>query len=92
MAQTVLILGANGRFGRNAARAFAKAGWDVRSFDRSKDRLREAVHGVQVIVNAWNPQYFDWAAQVSKLHDEVIAAADEAGLAMVFTGMRHFRH
>ena len=24
--------------------------------------------------------------------DEVVAAADEAGLAMVFTGMRHFRH
>ena len=24
--------------------------------------------------------------------DEVIAAADEAGLAMVFTGRRHFRH
>jgi phosphoribosylaminoimidazolecarboxamide formyltransferase/IMP cyclohydrolase len=24
--------------------------------------------------------------------DEVIAAADAAGLAMVFTGMRHFRH
>ncbi|MCC5980573.1 MAG: bifunctional phosphoribosylaminoimidazolecarboxamide formyltransferase/IMP cyclohydrolase, partial [Oceanicaulis sp.] len=24
--------------------------------------------------------------------DEVIAAADEAGLAMVFTGHRHFRH
>ena len=24
--------------------------------------------------------------------DAVIAAADEAGLAMVFTGMRHFRH
>ena len=24
--------------------------------------------------------------------DEVIPAADEAGLAMVFTGMRHFRH
>ena len=24
--------------------------------------------------------------------DEVIAAANEAGLAMVFTGMRHFRH
>ena len=28
----------------------------------------------------------------SKRDDEVIAAADEAGLAMVFTGMRHFRH
>ncbi len=24
--------------------------------------------------------------------DEVIAAADAAGLAMVFTGMRHFKH
>jgi phosphoribosylaminoimidazolecarboxamide formyltransferase/IMP cyclohydrolase len=24
--------------------------------------------------------------------DEVIAAADAAGLAMVFTAMRHFRH
>jgi phosphoribosylaminoimidazolecarboxamide formyltransferase/IMP cyclohydrolase len=24
--------------------------------------------------------------------EEVIAAADERGLAMVFTGMRHFRH
>jgi phosphoribosylaminoimidazolecarboxamide formyltransferase/IMP cyclohydrolase len=28
----------------------------------------------------------------SKRDAEVIAAADEAGLAMVFTGMRHFRH
>jgi phosphoribosylaminoimidazolecarboxamide formyltransferase / IMP cyclohydrolase len=28
----------------------------------------------------------------SKRDDEVIAAADEAGLAMLFTGMRHFRH
>ena len=24
--------------------------------------------------------------------DEVIAAADEAGISMIFTGMRHFRH
>ena len=24
--------------------------------------------------------------------DEVIAAADERGMAMVFTGIRHFRH
>ena len=28
----------------------------------------------------------------SKRDDEVIAAADEHGIAMVFTGMRHFRH
>ena len=28
----------------------------------------------------------------SKRDAEVIAAADEHGIAMVFTGMRHFRH
>ena len=28
----------------------------------------------------------------SKRDDEVIAAADEHGMCMVFTGMRHFRH
>jgi phosphoribosylaminoimidazolecarboxamide formyltransferase / IMP cyclohydrolase len=28
----------------------------------------------------------------SKRDDEVIAAADEAGMAMLFTGVRHFRH
>ncbi len=28
----------------------------------------------------------------SRRDDEVIAAADAAGMAMVFTGMRHFRH
>jgi len=28
----------------------------------------------------------------SRRDDEVIAAADKAGIAMVFTGMRHFRH
>ncbi|MCP4818375.1 MAG: epimerase, partial [Shimia sp.] len=45
MTKTVLILGANGRFGRNAAIAFENAGWTVRRFDRSKDTLRQAVHG-----------------------------------------------
>ena len=28
----------------------------------------------------------------SRRDDEVIAAANELGLAMLFTGMRHFRH
>ena len=28
----------------------------------------------------------------SRRDNEVIAAADKAGIAMVFTGMRHFRH
>ena len=36
MPQTVLILGASGRFGRNAADAFAAANWQVRTFNRKK--------------------------------------------------------
>ncbi|MGH7337395.1 MAG: bifunctional phosphoribosylaminoimidazolecarboxamide formyltransferase/IMP cyclohydrolase, partial [Myxococcota bacterium] len=28
----------------------------------------------------------------SKRDDEVVAAANERGLAMLFTGVRHFRH
>ena len=75
MTNTVLILGASGRFGHNAAIAFERAGWQVRSFDRETDTLREAVHGVQVIVNAWNPTYPDWTDQVPRLHAEVIEAA-----------------
>jgi uncharacterized protein YaeQ len=30
--------------------------------------------------------------RVAIVDDEVIAAANEHGIAMVFTGMRHFRH
>ena len=41
-----------------------------------------AAHGVSAIVQPGG----------SKRDAEVIAAADEHGLAMVFTGMRHFRH
>ncbi|SFU15116.1 Rossmann-fold NAD(P)-binding domain-containing protein [Sedimentitalea nanhaiensis] len=75
MTQRVLILGATGRFGRNAALQFRAAGWDVRCFDRSSDVLMQAARGIDVIVNAWNPAYPDWAAQVPGLHDMVIKAA-----------------
>ena len=30
--------------------------------------------------------------RVAIVDDEVIAAASEHGIAMIFTGMRHFRH
>ena len=46
--------------------------------------------------NAWIAKGAGVAAvsrRGSSIRDaEVIAAADEAGIAMVFTGMRHFRH
>jgi phosphoribosylaminoimidazolecarboxamide formyltransferase/IMP cyclohydrolase len=43
---------------------------------------RAAEHGIAAIIQPGG----------SMRDDEVIAAADEHGLAMVFTGMRHFRH
>jgi nucleoside-diphosphate-sugar epimerase len=86
MTGTVLILGQSGRFGRNAAQAFAQAGWHVRGFDRAKDTLLQAAMGVDVIVNAWNPAYTDWAAQVPKLHAQVRAAAKAADATVILPG------
>ncbi len=86
MNQTVLILGANGRFGRNAATQFGKAGWTVRRFDRKTDNLMQAAQGADVIVNAWNPAYPDWARLVQKLHAQVIEAANAAGSTVLIPG------
>ncbi|MEL6437185.1 MAG: epimerase, partial [Pseudomonadota bacterium] len=61
MAGQVLILGASGKVGRYAGRAFEAAGWTVRRFNRQTDTLVEAAHGCDVIVNGFNPQnYHDW--------------------------------
>jgi phosphoribosylaminoimidazolecarboxamide formyltransferase/IMP cyclohydrolase len=63
-----------------------------------------AVKGVAMASDAFFPfrDGIDTAAEIgvraviqpggSKRDDEVIAAANEHGMAMVFTGMRHFRH
>ncbi|MBT8477000.1 MAG: epimerase, partial [Alphaproteobacteria bacterium] len=64
MSGTVLILGANGRFGSHAAEAFWNAGWRVRIVDRAVDDLMVSAQGVDLIVNAWNPPYPHWQAQV----------------------------
>jgi len=86
MTGTVLILGASGRFGRNAAEAFWNAGWRVHLFDRSADDLSVATKGVDVIVNGWNPAYPDWAAAMPALTSEVIAAARSAGATVLIPG------
>lgn len=80
MIGTVLILGASGRFGRNACDAFWNAGWTVRTFERKTDTLAQAARGVDVIVNAWNPPYHKWAEQLPALHAEVrkVALAEDA--------------
>ena len=86
MTQTVLILGASGRFGRNAAEAFWNAGWRVHLFDRKTDDLMKAAQGVDVIVNGWNPSYTDWAAQLPGLTAQVIAAAKVSDATVIIPG------
>jgi len=86
MSQTVLILGASGRFGRNAAQAFAARNWSVRRFDRDRDDLMASAQGVDVIVNAWNPLYPRWAAEVPGLHARVQQAARASGATVIVPG------
>ncbi len=86
MTQTVLILGANGRFGRNAAQQFTRAGWDVRRFDRAQDTLGDAARGVDVIVNAWNPVYTDWQKLVAGQTEQVIKTARQTGATVIVPG------
>ena len=86
MTNTALILGASGRFGRNAAERFAKAGWQVRRFKRGRDDLNRAAKGADVIVNSWNPDYPDWQKQVPDLHARVIRAAKASGATVIVPG------
>ncbi|MGH1355445.1 MAG: epimerase [Thalassovita sp.] len=86
MTNTALILGASGRFGRNAADAFTQAGWSVRRFDRKTDNLTTAAKGMDVIVAAWNPQYTDWADQVPGLHAQIRKAALENDATVILPG------
>lgn len=86
MTGTVLILGASGRFGTNAAEAFAASGWTVRRYSRGGGSLEAAAMGADVIVNGWNPPYPDWAAQVPGLTAQVIAAARASGATVLIPG------
>ncbi|WP_298851152.1 epimerase [uncultured Ruegeria sp.] len=86
MAQTALVLGASGRFGRNAALAFRKAGWDVKEFDRSTDTFAQGARGADVIVNGWNPPYPDWARDVPVLTRRVIEVASNTDATVIVPG------
>lgn len=86
MAKTVLILGASGRFGRNAQSSFSWAGWEVRRFDRKADALPDAAWGADLIINSWNPAYPDWARDVPKLTAQVIETAKDTGATVLIPG------
>lgn len=102
---TVVVLGAAGRIGDAAARAFVAAGWRVKgvarnakavqlapgvkaiqadAFDRAS--LIEACKGADVIVNALNPQYTEWAEKVMPMAENVAAAAQAAGATHMLPG------
>jgi nucleoside-diphosphate-sugar epimerase len=86
MAGSVLVLGANGRFGRHATEAFRAAGWQVTTFDRATGDLTAATVGQDVIVNGWNPPYPDWASQLPAQAVQVLAAAQASGATVVLPG------
>lgn len=101
MTDKVLILGANGRFGRGAYRAFSDAGWDVTALVRpgkthrgkvieadasNPVALSEAAKGFDVIVNALNPPYHKWAELLPVLTASVIAAARTSGATVLIPG------
>lgn len=84
---TVLITGANGKFGRHTARTFASASWTVRTFDRARDDLTTAAQGADVIVVGMHPPSYElWAAELLPLHEKVIAAAKSAGATVIVPG------
>jgi len=103
--KTIVILGAAGRIGDAAARAFVEAGWQVRGMARGaklnqlapgvqpievdafdRDALIEACRGADVILNALNPQYTEWAEKVLPMAENVIAAAAATGATHMLPG------
>ena len=104
MSSSVIILGAKGRFGRAAQRAFLEAGWDVTAFGRNwsapalagvtqvsgdafdSGALIAACVGHDVIVNALNPPYTQWAKALPALTRNVIKAAQASGATVMIPG------
>lgn len=86
MTQTVLILGASGHFGSQAARAFAAAGWVVKPFQRGTD-MTAAAMGVDLIVNAMNPpNYHAWDRLIPQITRDVITAGLASGATVLIPG------
>jgi nucleoside-diphosphate-sugar epimerase len=87
MSKTALILGASGKIGRHSREAFAAAGWNVRTYDRTREDMVEAARGASVIVNGLNPpNYHDWARQIPAITAQVIAAAQASGATVILPG------
>jgi len=84
----------SGRIAALRAREAAEtAGWEVvrtQGSAMASDAFLPFADGIEVALEAGASVVIQPGGAMRD--DEVIAAADAAGLAMVFTGMRHFRH
>jgi len=75
---------------RIAAIKAKNAGLSLKGSVAASDAFFPFRDGLDVVANAGAKAVIQPGGSVRD--DEVIAAADEHGLAMVFTGKRHFRH
>jgi phosphoribosylaminoimidazolecarboxamide formyltransferase/IMP cyclohydrolase len=75
---------------RIAAIKAKNAGLELRGSVAASDAFFPFRDGLDVVANAGARAVIQPGGSVRD--DEVIKAADEHGIAMVFTGMRHFRH
>lgn len=90
-ADTTLAVGAGQMSRVDAVRtAVLKAGDRLRGSVAASDAFFPFRDGLDVVASAGATAIVQPGGSVRD--DEVIAAADERGLAMVFTGRRHFRH
>lgn len=97
---TVLVLGANGRFGAAAAQAFSAAGWRVLAQVRRAGphahpvtvplqdtaALAAAAQGASVVVYALNPPYTDWESQALPLFRQGLDVARRLGARLLLPG------
>lgn len=107
--QSVLILGANGRFGSHVAQAFANTGWTVLAQTRpssklhaslchhagithcpidisSQNDLLKAAKSCKLVINALNPAYHRWEAEVPKQSRAVLAIAKSLNATLLMPG------
>lgn len=75
---------------RIAAIKAGNAGLDLRGAAVASDAFFPFRDGLDVVIDAGADCVIQPGGSIRD--DEVIAAADERGIAMVFTGVRHFRH
>ena len=100
MKQRVLVLGAAGRFGRHAVKAFRAGGRTVRVFLRpgrtapddcetvfgDLSAIAGAADGVDVIVNGLNPPDHHWARDLPRQTTAIIEAAQASGATVIIPG------